>query len=320
MAAKKILSGVFYVPGPTNVGVIAVNGKRGSKAKEIYLVDSGGDSAAAERIFAELNELFPPENGGFNLVAVINTHSHADHCGGNAFFVQKTGCEVWCSRIESAGLECSLLQSIITCGSMPLPHLQSSYYVAKPSKADKFIDENTEIKLRGGGKLNFISLPGHYLDMLGVLFTSRNGETVFFPGDAVFGRMHVLKYWISYLVDLGAFKQTLEKLNSTNFDWYVPCHGEPVRRIQETVEMNNIAILSTEYCILRALKDEKRLTFSELMKSVADMNDIKLRTPQYLLIGSTIRAYLYYLYQENKIDCAMKENQLFWFKVKGSEL
>ncbi len=316
MTAKKITRNVFYIPGATNVGVISVNGKRGSKTKDVYLVDSGGDSEDAERIFSELNELFPLENGGFNLVAIINTHSHADHCGGNDFFVKKTGCQVWCSRIESVGLECSLLQSIITCGSMPLPHLQSSYYVAKPSKADKFIDENSEIKLRGGGKISFISLPGHYLDMLGVLFTDKNGETVFFPGDAVFGRMHVLKYWISYLVDLGAFKQTLEKLDKTNFNWYIPCHGEAIRRIQETVEMNKIAVLSTEYCILRALKDERRLTFSELMKAVADMNDIKLRTPQYLLIGSTIRAYLYYLYQENKIDCAMKENQLFWFKAK----
>lgn len=316
MTAKKITENVFYIPGATNVGVIAVNGKRGSKAKDLYLVDSGGDSEDAARIFSSLVELFPEEKGGFNLVAVINTHSHADHCGGNAFFVQKTGCQIWCDRIESAGLECSLLQSIITCGSMPLPHLQSSYYVAKPSKADRFIDENSEIRLRGGGKINFISLPGHYLNMLGVLFTSKKGETVFFPGDAVFGRMHVLKYWISYLVDLGAFKQTLSKLNETDFDWYIPCHGEPCQRIQETVEMNKIAILSTEYCILRALRDGRRLTFSELMKAIADMNDIKLRTPQYLLIGSTIRAYLYYLYQENKIDCAMKENQLFWFRVK----
>ena len=109
MTVKKIAGDVFYIPGATNVGVIAVNGKRGSKAKDIYLVDSGGDSEDAERIFGELTELFPMENGGFNLVAIINTHSHADHCGGNNFFVQKTGCQVWCSRIEAAGLECSHL-------------------------------------------------------------------------------------------------------------------------------------------------------------------------------------------------------------------
>lgn len=315
MTAKKILQNVYYVPGPTNIGVIAVNGKRGSRAKDIYLVDSGGNSEDAERIFSELNELFPKEKGGFNLVAIINTHSHADHCGGNALFVRKTGCEIWISRVESAGLECNLLQSIITCGSMPLEHLQAEYYVAKSSKADRFIDENSEIRLRGGAKLNFISLPGHYLAMFGVLFTNKKGETVFFPGDAVFGKMHVLKYWISYLVDLGAFKQTLQKLNETEFDWYIPSHGEPVRRIQETVEMNNIAILSTEYCILRVLKDGKKLVFADLLKEVADMNDIKLRTPQYLLIGSTIRAYLYYLYQQNKISCAMNGNRLLWFKV-----
>ena len=77
MTAKKILGNVFYIPGATNVGVIAVQGKRGSKAKDIYLVDSGGDSEDAARIFCELNELFPAENGGFNLVAIIPIQSAA---------------------------------------------------------------------------------------------------------------------------------------------------------------------------------------------------------------------------------------------------
>lgn len=314
MEAKKILLNVYYIPGPTNVGVVAIPGKRGQKAKDVYLIDSGGDREDAQRIYNELEQLFPGEKGGFNLVAIINTHSHADHCGGNAFFVEKTGCQIWINEIEATGLKHKLLQSIITCGTMPLPHLQSSYYVAEPSKADRFVDSSSEIKLRGGCKFTFMDLPGHYLNMLGVIFTDKNGDTVLFPGDAVFGRLHVLKYWISYLVDLGAFKETLAKLNETGFTWYIPCHGDPVRRIQETVEMNQIAILSTEYCILRALDDGKELTFSELMKAVADMNDIKLRTPQYLLIGSTIRGYLYYLYDQNKIDCKMKENQLFWVK------
>lgn len=315
MDAKKILQNVYYIPGPTNVGVVACKGKRGQKAKDVYLIDSGGDREDGQRIYGELEALFPEEKGGFNLVAVINTHSHADHCGGNAFFVEKTGCQIWINKIDSAGLEYNLLQSMLVCGTLPLPHLQSSYYVAEKSKADRYIDSSSEIKLRDGAKFTFMDLPGHYLNMMGVIFTNKKGETVLFPGDALFGRLHVLKYWISYLVDLAAFKKTLSALAETAFTWYIPCHGEPVRRIQETVEMNQIAILSTEYCILRALEGDKRLTFSELMKAVADMNDIKLRTPQYLLIGSTIRAYLYYLYEQNKVDCSMHENQLFWKKV-----
>lgn len=315
MEAKKILPNVYYIPGPTNVGVISCRGKRGQKARDVYLIDSGGDREDAQRIHTALEELFPAKKGGFNLVAVINTHTHADHCGGNAFFVEKTGCQIWTDDFNAIGLKYNLLQSIITCGTMPLPHLQSSYYVAEPTKADRFVNSSSEIKLRDGSKITFMDLPGHYLSMLGVIYTNKKGETVLFPGDAIFGRLHVLKYWISYLVDLGAFKETLAKLNETHFTWYVPCHGDPCMRIQETVEMNQIAILSTEYCILRALDDGKQLTFAELMKAVADMNDIKLRTPQYLLIGSTIRGYLYHLYDQNKISCKMKDNQLLWYKV-----
>ena len=312
MTAKELVTGVYYIPGPTNVGVITSKGRGFSKAVDVYLVDSGGDREDAERIYGELEELFPSKKGGFKLRAVINTHSHADHAGGNAFFAEKTGCQIWCPRVEAGGLECSLLQSIIHCGAMPLEHMRSSYYVAEPSKADLLLDEKAQIKLRGGSSLSFISLPGHYLGMLGVLFTSRDGKRVFFPGDAVFGRNHVLKFWISYLVDLDSFKETLLKLDQTDFTWYVPSHGEPAEEIHETVEMNQIAILSTERSILKALEGGMQLTFSELMKKVADMNEIKMRTPQYLLIGGTIRSYLCSLYGRNKITCGMKDNMLLW--------
>ena len=30
--------------------------------------------------------------------AVIDTHSHADHCGGNVILQKETGCEVWTSK------------------------------------------------------------------------------------------------------------------------------------------------------------------------------------------------------------------------------
>ena len=313
MKAKKILQNVYYIPGSTNVGVVAVPKKFG-KTPDLYLIDSGGDREDAKRIYNELCELFPAEEGGFKLKAIINTHSHADHCGGNAFFVQKTGCKIWINDVEAAGLKNNLLQSIIHCGSMPLPHLQTSYFVAEPSKADRFIDSSVKIKLRDGSCFSFMDLPGHYLNMLGVIYTNKKGETVLFSGDAINGRNLILKYWISYLVDLEAFKNTLCKLNESSFTWYVPCHGDVVQRIQETVEMNQIAILSTEASILKALEGGKELTFSEVMKAVADMNELNLRTAQYLLIGGTIKAYLYYLYDQKKIDCTMKENQLFWKK------
>ena len=111
---------------------------------------------------------------------------------------------------------------------------------------------------------------------------------------------------------LDSFKKTLLQLDQTDFTWYVPSHGEPAEEIHETVEMNQIAILSTERSILKALEGGLQLTFSELMKKVADMNEIKMRTPQYLLIGGTIRSYLCSLYGRNKITCGMKDNMLLW--------
>ena len=45
------------------------------------------------------------------------------------------------------------------------------------------------------------------------------------------------------------------------------------------------------------------------------MYKIDINTNQYILIGSTIKSYLSYLYDENKISYSFKDNKMIWNKI-----
>ena len=49
------------------------------------------------------------EREGWSLHAIINTHSNADHIGGNKYLMQQTGCRIYASSIyiRSMKLNCS---------------------------------------------------------------------------------------------------------------------------------------------------------------------------------------------------------------------
>ncbi len=308
----RLIHGAYCIPGPTNVGAIVGNsGRSAGAAADIYLVDSGMNSADAERICGALHALFPPEAGGFRVKAVVNTHSHADHAGGNAWFQRTSGCEIWTARGETGSLLNPQVQAAVAWGGNPVAELKTPYLAAEPCTPTRIIAEGAPEHLSDGGRLDFIPLPGHYFDMTGVRYTNSRGEAALFVGDAVFGRAHILKYWIPFLYDVGAFKATLRKLCRTAADVYIPSHGVPVPRIDETAELNEIAVRSTEASILKAL-DGAPLTHEEILKRVADQNGIRLKTAQYVLIGCTLRAYLVHLAEAGRITYGMRENRLLW--------
>ena len=61
----------YYIKNPTNIGIYKIDDKN------IYIIDSGNDKEAGKKILKIVNEQ------GFNVKGIINTHSNADHIGGN---------------------------------------------------------------------------------------------------------------------------------------------------------------------------------------------------------------------------------------------
>lgn len=311
MAVINISDCIYYISGPTNIGIIEE--QLSDTKSNLYMIDSGCNTEDGKRIFTEITEYFSQKD--ITIKAIINTHSHADHCGANNYIQQKTNCEIWITENEQGSLINPFLQPIISWGGNPLPEINSSYYVAEKTVPNKIINPNEKLTLLNGIKISFINLPGHYFEMIGILCENDN-KKILFASDGIFGRKNIGKYWIPFLYDVKEFKNSLDTISSLNADFCIPGHGEPTSQIEETVELNKIAIISNEQCILEALK-HKNQTQEDILKYVADKNEINLHIAQYMLIGCTIKAYLTFLYNEGKISYHIKENKMYWFKTES---
>ena len=57
------------------------------------------------------------------------------------------------------------------------------------------------------------------------------------------------------------------------------------------------------------------MTFEDILKYIFDEYNLTMNLNQYLLIGSTIKAYLSYLVDSNKLIYEFKDNKMLWKKI-----
>lgn len=315
----KLTEHISFLKMPTNIGLIKIQSSE--KSEDIYIVDSGNDDTCGLRIIDFINGNFPEAR----IKAVLNTHAHADHCGGNVVLAEKTGCEIWASKESAALMEYPALETQLIWGGTPIRDIRSKFLLARPCRVDRIFRSGDKIEIpvfesanhkseSGSNSLTveIIPLPGHYLGQTGFLFEDTDGKKVFFGGDSFSGKSAIKKFWIQYLLNETQTKETLQNLEKIRADFFIPSHGEMVTEIEGIAELNLIAILETENMILDELKTPK--TLEEILKAVADRNSIPLKISQLCLIGSTLRSYLSGLYENGRITYEIRDNKMFWKK------
>ena len=77
---------IYVIEGPTNIGVII---EEKDTKFEVILIDSGGSELDGEKVISTLDDFFSDKQKKYELSSIYNTHSHADHCGGNAILKNK---------------------------------------------------------------------------------------------------------------------------------------------------------------------------------------------------------------------------------------
>ena len=63
----------YYIQSPAKIGLVKLSDT------QVCLIDSGNDKDAGKKVLKVLNA------NGWTLKAIYNTHSHADHIGGNQY-------------------------------------------------------------------------------------------------------------------------------------------------------------------------------------------------------------------------------------------
>jgi len=285
-----IKGNTYYFEANTNVGLYI-------SGNNAIIIDSGNDSEAGRQILKYLRE------NNLNLTMIINTHSNADHTGGNNFLQKRTNCKIVSTPIEAGFIENPILESSFLFGGFPFEKNLNKFLLAKESKVTDFIDYDSKIL-----DTNFETffLPGHFFGMVGI----KTPDNVCFIADSLFSKEIIEKYHIMFAYDIAKFKESLNYLKELNAEWFVPSHAKITQDISFLVDFNLRKIDEIINVILDNLTAKK--TFEQLLSLLFYHYDLKLDENQYILVGSTLRSYLTYLEREKKVRYFVENNFIFW--------
>jgi glyoxylase-like metal-dependent hydrolase (beta-lactamase superfamily II) len=283
---------IYIYRGGVNFAIIVGDGKR------LILVDSGLDSGNARKA------LRPFLEDGYTLAHIINTHSHADHVGGNADLVKRSNCTVWAPARERPFILWPELEPVgLYGGAWPPPALRVKFLQAQPTPAVSelppapctFTLENVTMEL--------IPTPGHSLEQVAIA-----ADGVLVAADALFQPDVVAKHPIIFLVNAANYLESLERLGRRPERFVLPGHGDLIDRAQEggdplpaILEANREAVRALQDAILAAVAAEP-LTGEELLcRVVAALGKTLESETQFFLDRSAIGAHITYLTETDRL-------------------
>ena len=198
----------YYIQSPAKIGLVKL------RDTEVCLIDSGNDKDAGRKVRQILDA------NGWKLTAIYNTHSNADHIGGNKYLQGQTGCRIYCHGIEQAFTRFPVLEPSFLYGGYPCKDLRHKFLLAQESSAECL----TPAVLPEGFQI--IPLPGHFFDMVGF----RTPDDVVYLADCLSSRETLEKYQIGFIYDVAAYLDTLEMVKSLTARMFVPPTRRPRRR------------------------------------------------------------------------------------------
>lgn len=282
----------YYIQSPAKIGLFRINDT------EVCLIDSGNDKDAGRKIRKLL------DSRGWKLTAIYNTHSNADHIGGNHYLQAQTGCKIYAPGIDCAFTKYPILEPAFLYGGYPCGELRHKFLLAQESNAR----ELTPDVLPEGFEI--IPLPGHFFSMVGF----RTPDNVVYLADCLSSRETLDKYQISFLYDPAAYLETLEMVKSLKADLFVPAHAPAAREIAELAQYNIQKVLEIAEKIVELCSEP--LCFEALLQKLFAEYALTMNFEQYVLVGSTVRSYLSWLKDTGRVSARFENNLLVWEKLQ----
>ena len=282
----------YYLDGAAKIGII----KNVDIPSKSIVVDSGLDDDAGRRLMKIMQE------NGMGIGAIINTHSHADHCGGNEIVKSRTGCVIYAPPFDKGIIEYPELETFYLYSAYPLKELNTKFLKAKGTKVD-YILEKGRLNIEGV-MLDIVPLHGHTPAMVGVA----TADSVLFAGDSFFSKGILEKHGLPYFTGIGESIDTLESLKTMGYDYYVPSHGEVYTDPVDTLEAN-ITLLKDIMAYIAEICS-KALDREEITAHMIGRYGIKQNIPQYYLTVSTASAFLSHMSNEGILATLFEDNKL----------
>ena len=281
----------YYIQTPAKIGLVKLSNN------DVCLIDSGNDKDAGRKVRQILDA------NSWNLTVIYNTHSNADHIGGNQYLQKQTGCKIYVPGIECAFTQHPVLEPSFLYGGFPPKDLRHKFLMAQESGAELL----SESVLPEGFQI--ISLPGHFFDMVGF----RTADDVVYLADCLSSKETLEKYQISFIYDIAAYLKTLEMVKQLEAKMFVPAHAETVENIAPLAQfnidkVNEIADKINKICT-------EPLCFEQILQKVFAEYGLAINFEQYVLVGSTVRSYLAWLKDTGKVTAFFDHNLLLWERL-----
>lgn len=278
----------YYIQSPAKIGLVKLNDT------DVCLIDSGNDKSAGRKIRQILDA------NGWHLTAIYNTHSNADHIGGNKYLQEQTGCRIYAPGIECDFTRHPVLEPSFLYGGCPSKELRHKFLMAQESDAEYL----TGRQLPDGFEL--IPLPGHFFDMAGF----RTPDDIVYLADCLSSRETLDKYQIGFIYDIEAYLNTLEMVKSMTAKLFVPAHADATEDISELAQYNIDKVWEIAEKIIEICKEP--LCFEQILQRLFTEYNLVMNFEQYALIGSTVRSYLSWLKDTGRLQARFEQNMLLW--------
>lgn len=281
----------YYIQSPAKIGLVKLN------KEDICLIDSGNDKEAGRKVRQILDAHH------WRLRTIYNTHSNADHIGGNKYLHQKTGCRIYAPGIDCDFTRHPILESSFLYGGYPFKALRHKFLLAPESDA-QYLSEDV---LPEGFEI--IPLPGHFFDMVGY----RTPDDVIFLADCLSARAILDKYQITFIYDVAAYLDTLKMVKALEARMFIPSHAEPSDEIANLAQYNIDKVYNIAEQILEICREP--IHFELILQKLFQKYQLTMTYDQYVLVGSTVRSYLAWLKDSGKIEGEFDNNLLLWHRL-----
>lgn len=287
----------YVLVGGVNVGIVRTDAGA-------VLIDSGQDKEYGRNIRRALEflELEP--------VAMLTTHSHADHYGGHDYLQRQfPNMRTYAPSFERAIIEHPYLEPVyLFHGAKPPKPLMSKWLMAKPARVDETLTPG-ELEI-GGQAFTCLSLPGHAHEQIAVLVND-----VLFAADAVFGEAALAKYPLPFVQDVAQLRSSFTVLEAerARFSVIVPGHGDPTTAIDEMLERNRNAHEQAGLAIAETVAGQHTSALvQDITRALAlDMGDLA----RYQLNVCAIHAHLVDLSERGVVRYELHDGLLTWHQA-----
>ena len=283
-----IIGNSYYIQSPSKMGLVKLSDT------DVCLIDSGNDKDAGRKVRQLLDA------NGWHLTAIYNTHSNADHIGGNRYLQGQTKCKIYAQGIECDITRHPVLEPAFLYGGFPPKDLRHKFLMAQESDAK----ELTPGVLPEGFAL--LQLPGHFFHMVGF----RSPDDVVYLADCLSSRETLDKYQIGFVYDVAAYLDTLERVKQMSARTFVPAHADAAQDIAPLAQYNIDQVHQLAEDILALCREP--VQFETILQNLFTGYGLELTLEQYVLVGSTVRSYLAWLVDGGQVTYGFDQNRLLW--------